>query len=52
MVSHIAQRHIPRLIAEAQLLLIHITRTKGGRVLREVLDVQGYGPDGYQTNQL
>jgi P-type conjugative transfer ATPase TrbB len=47
-----APRDIPRLIGEAQLLLIHITRAKGGRVLREILDVQGYGPDGYQIHPL
>jgi type IV secretion system protein TrbB len=47
-----APRDIPRLIGEAQLLLIHITRTKGGRVLREILDVQGYGPDDYHLQPL
>jgi Flp pilus assembly CpaF family ATPase len=47
-----APRDIPRIIGEAQLLLIHITRAKGGRVLREILDVQGYGPDDYHLQPL
>lgn len=47
-----APRDIPRLIGEAQLLLVHITRTKGGQVVREILDVAGYGPDDYQLKAL
>jgi type IV secretion system protein TrbB len=42
-----APRDIPRLIGEVQPILVHIARTKGGRVVREIVDVQGYGKDGY-----
>ena len=42
-----APRDIPRLIGEVQPILVHISRTKGGRVVREIVDVRGYGKDGY-----
>jgi type IV secretion system protein VirB11 len=43
---------IEPLIAEARPLLIHLTRAPGGRVLREVISVEGYGPDGYHFDSL
>jgi Flp pilus assembly CpaF family ATPase len=42
-----APRDIPRLIGEVQPILVHIARTKTSRIVREILDVQGYGKDGY-----
>jgi P-type conjugative transfer ATPase TrbB len=42
-----APRDIPRLIGEVQPVLVHIARTKGGRAVREIVDVQGHGKDGY-----
>jgi P-type conjugative transfer ATPase TrbB len=47
-----APRDIPRLLGEVQPMLVHITRTPGGRVLREIVDVQGYGPAGYCFSQV
>lgn len=43
-----APRDIPRLVGEVQPILVHMARTKGGRVVREILDVRGFGQDGYQ----
>jgi Flp pilus assembly CpaF family ATPase len=37
-----APRDIPRLIGEVQPILVHMARTKGGRIVREILDVQGF----------
>jgi Flp pilus assembly CpaF family ATPase len=42
-----APRDIPRLIGEVQPILVHIARTKNSRIVREIVDVQGYGKDGY-----
>jgi P-type conjugative transfer ATPase TrbB len=43
-----APRDIPRLIGEVQPILVHIARTKGGRIVREILDVQGFEDGEYQ----
>jgi P-type conjugative transfer ATPase TrbB len=43
-----APRDIPRLLGEVQPVLVHMARTKGGRIVREILDVQGFGRGGYQ----
>ena len=43
-----APRDIPRLIGEVQPVLVHIARTKGGRIVREILDVQGFSDGEYK----
>lgn len=44
---------IEPLIAEVMPIVMHITRDpERGRVVREVLEVTGYGPDGYQAQAL
>jgi P-type conjugative transfer ATPase TrbB len=43
---------IEPLIAETEPIIAHIERAPGGRILREIVEVQGYGPDGYQLRQL
>jgi P-type conjugative transfer ATPase TrbB len=37
-----APREIPRLIGEVQPILVHIARTKGGRVVRHIVEVSGF----------
>ena len=45
-----APRNIPRFITEARPVIVHITRNpERGRVVRELLEVTGFGPDGYQA---
>jgi type IV secretion system protein TrbB len=41
-------RDIPKLIGEVQPVLVHISRTKKGRVLREILEVQGHENGHYR----
>jgi type IV secretion system protein VirB11 len=44
---------IEPLIAEVMPIIVHICRDpERGRRVREILEVTGYGPDGYQLNPL
>jgi type IV secretion system protein TrbB len=43
-----APRDIPRLLGEVQPILVHMARAKGGRIVREILDVCGYSANEYQ----
>jgi type IV secretion system protein VirB11 len=47
-----APRRLEAFIARARPVIAHLERAPGGRVLREILDVQGHGPDGYQSQSL
>ena len=47
-----APRRLEAFIARARPVIAHLERAPGGRVLREVLDVTGFGPDGYQIQPL
>jgi type IV secretion system protein TrbB len=47
-----APARMEALIAEAVDVIVHITRTPEGRRVQEVLQVLGFGPDGYSTQQL
>lgn len=47
-----APRCIEPLIAEAVHIVVHITRTPHGRRVQEVLEVSGFGSDGYSTKAL
>jgi type IV secretion system protein VirB11 len=47
-----APRDIPKLIGEVQPVLVHINKTKKGRVLREILEVQEYMGGAYQLRSL
>ena len=48
-----APRNIPRFIAEARPVILYITRDpERGRRVREVLEVTGFGPEGYQTRAI
>ncbi len=43
-----APRDIPRLIGEVQPVLVHVAKTKKGRVLREILEVEEYVNGSYR----
>jgi type IV secretion system protein VirB11 len=47
-----APRTIEPLIAEAADVLVHITRTAEGRRVHEILEVLGFGTEGYSTRAL
>jgi P-type conjugative transfer ATPase TrbB len=48
-----APREIEPLIGETQPIVVHLCRDpECGRRVREILEVTGYGPDGYQTKNL
>jgi type IV secretion system protein TrbB len=47
-----APRQSERVIGRAKPVIAHLERAPGGRVLREIIDVQGHGPEGYQINPL
>jgi type IV secretion system protein VirB11 len=47
-----APRHIERFLGQTKPVIAHLERAPGGRILREIIDVTGYGPDGYQLNPL
>jgi P-type conjugative transfer ATPase TrbB len=47
-----APRQIERFLGETKPVIAHLERAPGGRVLREIIDVTGHGPDGYQLNPL
>lgn len=44
-------RQVPRLIAEVVDVVVHIARVAGGRAVQEVLRVDGWCGDDYQTTQ-
>jgi type IV secretion system protein TrbB len=47
-----APKDIPKLIGEVQPVLVHINKTKKGRVLRDILEVQEYKGGAYQLRSL
>jgi P-type conjugative transfer ATPase TrbB len=47
-----APRHIEPFIAEVRPVIVHIVRHEGSRKVREIIEVTGYGPNGFQVSQL
>jgi type IV secretion system protein TrbB len=43
---------IEPLIADAELVIVHISRSEGGRKVREILGVTGYDQNSFQVSQL